>query len=118
MFWFIVRKTNKLIDWHIRKHPDQDLVTESRIEDGYEATNVWKIHPAHSRKHPAVFPVELAEKVIRYYSFKKDVVLDPFAGIGTVGEAAVKLARRFVLFEVNNEYVREIRQNVEKMVKA
>lgn len=38
-----------------------------------------------------------AEKVISYYSFKGDVILDPFAGIGTVGEAAVKLERRFVL---------------------
>ena len=111
------KKTEKLIDWHIRKHPDQQLVNASRIADGYEATNVWKIHPAHSRKHPAVFPAELAEKVIRYYSFMHDVVLDPFGGIGTVGEVAARLDRRFVLFEINEDYVCEIKNRIEGWLK-
>jgi DNA modification methylase len=104
------KRTDKLIDWHIRKHPNQKLVEESKIADGYEATNIWKIHPAHSKIHPAVFPLKLAENVIAYYSFKNDVVLDPFAGIGTVGEAAVKLGRRFVLFELNLDYINEIKR--------
>lgn len=50
------KKSDKLIDWLIRKHPDQDSVAESKIEDGYEVTNIWKIHPAHSKDHPAIFP--------------------------------------------------------------
>lgn len=104
------KKTDKLIDWHIRKHPDQKAVAESKIEDGYETTNVWKIHPAHHPKHPAVFPLELAEKVIKYYSFKNDVVLDPFAGTGTVGKAAIKLNRRFVLFEQDPEYMKILQE--------
>jgi DNA modification methylase len=52
----------------------------------------------------------LAEKVISYYSFKGDMVLDPFAGIGTVGEAAVKLGRRFALIEQEEQYVEVIRE--------
>jgi DNA modification methylase len=104
------KKTDKLIDWHIRKHPDQKLVEQSKIEDGYEVTNIWKITPAHSKKHPAIFPVSLAEKVIQYYSFVNDVILDPFGGIGTVGDAANKLNRRYVLFEMNDEYMKEIKQ--------
>jgi DNA modification methylase len=104
------KKTDKLIDWHIRKHPDQKAVEESKIEDGYETTNVWKIHPARHPKHPAVFPVELAEKVIKYYSFKNDVILDPFAGTGTVGKAATKLNRRFVLFEQDPEYMKILQE--------
>jgi hypothetical protein len=55
----------------------------SHIGDDYERTNVWQIKPAHDKRHPAIFPLELAEKVISYYSFKEDVVLDPFAGIST-----------------------------------
>lgn len=106
------KKTDKLIDWLIRKHPDQKAVAESKIEDGYETTNLWKIHPANHPKHPAVFPLELAEKVIKYYSFKKDVVLDPFAGTGTVGKAAIKLGRRFVLFEQDAEYMKIIQEEV------
>jgi DNA modification methylase len=104
------KHTDKLIDWHIRNHPDQKLVAESKIADGYEITNIWKIHPAHSKKHPAVFPVKLAENIISYYSFKNDVVLDPFADPGTVGEAAAKLDQRFVLFEMNLDYINEIKQ--------
>ncbi len=99
------KKTDKLIDWLIRKHPDQKAVSESRIGDGYEVTNIWKITPAHSKKHPAVFPLELAEKVIAYYSFKKDVILDPFAGTGTTGIAANKLGRKFVLYERDPSYI-------------
>jgi len=106
------KKTDKLIDWHIRKHPDQKLVEESKIDDGYETTNLWKIHPSYNKNHPAVFPLELAEKVIQYYSFKKDVILDPFAGTGTTGKAAVKNGRRFVLFEQDEEYMKLIKDEV------
>ena len=107
------KKTDKLIDWHIRKHPDEESIRQSKIQDGYEVTNIWKIHPFYSKKHPAVFPAELAEKVITYYSFVNDVVLDPFAGIGTVGKAASKIDRRFVLFEINPEYVEAIKEEAE-----
>jgi len=105
------KKTDKLIDWLIRKHPDQEAVEASKIEDGYDVTNIWKITPAHNKVHPAVFPIELAEKVIKYYSFKKDVVLDPFAGTGTTGKAAAKLGRRFVLFEKDAKYMELIKRS-------
>jgi DNA modification methylase len=104
------KRTPRLIDWNIRAHPDQELVKASRIGDDYERTNVWRIKPVHDPRHPAIFPVELAEKIIAYYSFKGDVVLDPFAGIGTVGKAASKLGRRFVLIEQNPEYVAIMRE--------
>lgn len=107
------KHTDKLIDWNIRAHPDQDAVQASRVTDDYERTNIWRITPAHDKQHPAIFPVELAEKVISYYSFKGDVVLDPFAGTGTVGEAAIKLGRRFVLIELNSKYVAIIRSRAE-----
>jgi DNA modification methylase len=106
------KHTNMLIDWNIRAHPDKKLVEESKIGDDYERTNVWRITPAHDPRHPAIFPVELAERVISYYSFKNDVILDPFAGIGTVGKAAVKLGRRFVLIEQNPQYISIIREEV------
>ena len=106
------KKTDKLIDWHIRKHPNQQIIEESKIKDGYETTNLWKIHPSYNKNHPAVFPLELAEKVIQYYSFKNDVVLDPFAGSGTTGKAAVKNRRRFVLFEQDEDYMKLIKDDV------
>lgn len=105
------KHTEKLIDWHIRHHPNRTTVKKSKITDGYERTNVWRIKPAHSADHPAIFPLELASKVISYYSFINDVVLDPFAGIGTVGAAASKLNRRFVLIDQNPKYIESIKRS-------
>lgn len=99
------KQSDTLIDWHIRNHPDREAVEASKVGDDYERTNVWRINPRINSKHPAAFPIELAQKVISYYSFKGDVVLDPFAGSGTVGAAAAKLGRKFVLFDINPEYV-------------
>ena len=98
------KRTDKLIDWNIRKHPVPSAVKSSKIEDGYERTNVWKIHPAHHKGHPAVFPDALVERVVRYYSFKGDMVLDPFAGTGTTGRVAGELGRRFLMIEKARKY--------------
>ena len=106
------KRTDLLIDWHIRNHPDKVTVADSKIGDDYERTNIWRIQPNTTSKHPAAFPLELAEKAISYYSFRGDVVLDPFAGSGTVGAAAANLRRRFVLFEINPDYIEIIRQDV------
>ncbi len=106
------KRTDLLIDWHIRNHPDKNIVESSKIKDGYEHTNVWRINPATNSKHPAAFPLELAEKIVSYYSFQRDVVMDPFAGSGTVGAAAAKLGRRFVLFDTNPDYIDFMRQSV------
>jgi len=100
------KRSDVLIDWHIRNHPDSAIVAASKIGDDYERTNIWRIQPNTRSKHPAAFPLELARKVVSYYSFQGDVVLDPFAGSGTVGDAASRLGRRFVLFEVNPDYVK------------
>lgn len=104
------KKTDRLIDWNIRKHPDQQAVTDSKVEDGYETTNLWRINPSRSKDHPATFPVELAEKVIKYYSFKNDIVLDPFGGSGTTGIGALNLNRRFVMCELENKYVQTMKK--------
>jgi DNA modification methylase len=105
------KHTEKLIDWNIRNHPDQDAVKDSKVGDDYERTNIWKISPSHSKEHPAIFPPELVDRVIRYYSFKGDIVLDPFGGSGTLGKVATKLGRRFVLSEMDPDYIEVIRKN-------
>ena len=98
------KQTLKLIDWNLRNHPNPQAVTASRIGDGYERTNIWKIPPTSHRSHPCVFPDALAERVVRYYSFAGDLVLDPFAGTGTVGRVAGHLKRRFLMVERSLQY--------------
>lgn len=108
------KHTDRLLDWNIRNHHDPEAVERSKITGEYETTNVWAIHPAHTKEHPAVFPFELAERVVRYYSFEGDVVLDPFGGTGTTGHAAAALKRRWVLAENDPAYVDIIRREAVK----
>ena len=55
--------------------------------------------------HPAPFPVELPHRLINLYSFRGDVVLDPFMGSGTTAIAALKNDRRFIGYDTDLEYV-------------
>jgi DNA modification methylase len=97
------KSTEKLLDWNIHQY-DWQTVQESKVPEGYETTNVWKIDPCFDKVHSAVFPVELCKRVIQYYSFKGDVVFDPFAGSGTVGKTAKSLGRFFFLTEKDETY--------------
>src|SRR5207302_9034197 len=59
---------------------------------------------ASTRNHPAPFPVEIAERLIRMFSFAGDTVLDPFLGTGTTTVAAARAGRHSVGVEVNEHY--------------
>lgn len=97
------KETHRLLDWNIRSY-SQKTVEESKVTDKYETTNVWRIDPSFDKVHSAIFPVELCKKVIQYYSYKGDLVFDPFAGSGTVGRVAKSLGRFFFLTEQEKEY--------------
>jgi len=107
------KQTEKLLDWNIRSYPDE-TVEQSRVADGYETTNVWKIDPCFDKIHSAVFPTELCRRVIQYYSFKGDLVFDPFAGSGTVGKTAESLSRFFFLTEQEKTYFDYIKERLGK----
>ena len=51
-----------------------------------------------------MFPEELAERVIKLFCFKGDIVLDPFNGVGTTTAVAQKHGRRFVGIDISQEY--------------
>lgn len=97
------KQSDKLIDWNIKQYKN-DIVEESKVVDGFETTNVWQIHPKSDKIHSAIFPVDLCKRVIEYYSFKGDLVFDPFAGSGTLGRTAKSLGRKFFLTEKEPKY--------------
>ena len=103
------KKTDKLIDWNLRQY-DDDIITASKVMGEYEKTNVWQINPTNDKVHPAVFPSELAARVILFYSFKGDLVFDPFGGSGTVGYVALAHERNYFLCEKEAEYVERAEQ--------
>ena len=69
--------------------------------------SIWRIPAVSARKigHPAPFPEELPERLIKLYTYRGDVVLDPFAGSGTSCVAALKNGRTYVGYEIEEEYV-------------
>ncbi|MDO8550715.1 MAG: site-specific DNA-methyltransferase, partial [Ignavibacteria bacterium] len=69
--------------------------------------SVWTF-PAVSAKmigHPAPFPEELPNRLIKLYSFKGDVILDPFLGSGTTSLSAAKNERNYIGYDTNEKYV-------------
>jgi site-specific DNA-methyltransferase (adenine-specific) len=71
-----------------------------------------------NRNHSAVFPIELPTWFIRLFTQKGDIVLDPFAGIGTTAIAAKLLDRRYICIENSEEYVKEAESNIRNLEKA
>ncbi len=84
---------------------DKDEFMESTL-------SIWNITPEKAKKigHPAPFPVELPKKFINLYSFKDDLILDPFIGSGTTAVASKLLKRKYVGYEINKNYI-EIANN-------
>jgi len=74
--------------------------------------NIWRIPPRQDPQHPATFPLELPYRLIQFYSYVGEAVLDPFAGTGTTGKAAKLLNRSTILCEINSEYVKRIKREI------
>lgn len=107
------KKTQKLLDWNIRQY-DFKTVKDSKVADGYETSNVWRIDPKFDKVHSAVFPSELCRRVIEYYSFKGDLLFDPFGGSGTFGRTAKSLGRFFFLTEIDKRYFEYMKTFMDK----
>jgi DNA modification methylase len=82
--------------------------------------DVWDIPPERARRvgHPAPFPVELPEQLIRLYTFENDLVLDPFMGSGSALVAAAHLERRYIGYDLDPEYVEIARRRVSDLTSS
>lgn len=67
---------------------------------------IWTIPGASTKTHPAPFPLELASRLVRMFSFVGDTVLDPFSGTGTTMVAAMRSGRNSIGVEIDPEYCR------------
>jgi DNA modification methylase len=103
-YLMVYRKpTAKLLDWNIHQYP-LETISCSKVSGNFESTNVWQICPKSDKVHSAVFPEELCKRVIEYYSYKRDLVFDPFGGSGTFGRVATKMDRFFLMTEKDKDY--------------
>jgi len=102
------------------KTPIKNNVSNREVRGNtQEKKKMWKLHPRGAypknivafkkdsgKNHPAAFDIELPTHFIRAHSNEGDVVLDPFAGRGTTCQAAKLLNRRYLGFELEEEYVK------------
>ena len=89
---------------HVSKGKESTISKEEFLE---WTKSVWTFPAVSAKKigHPAPFPEELPNRLIKLYSFKQDVILDPFLGSGTTSLSAIKNGRNYVGYDTNKKYV-------------
>ncbi len=97
-----------------RRKPLSKEDTISRDEFIKFTKSVWKFSPESATDvgHPAPFPIELPYRCIQLYTFKGDVVLDPFVGSGTTCLAAIMTGRHYVGIDIDERYVELARKRI------
>ena len=100
------------------RKPTEEQERLSRIEtDEYIRlfSPVWSdIRGQIRRDHPAPYPVEIAKRLVRMFSFVGDTILDPFAGSGSTAIAALETSRHSICVDVVPEYVEAIKRRIEE----
>lgn len=91
-----------------RKKPEDKENTITKEQFMEWTKSVWTMNPESAKKvgHPAPFPIELPYRLIQLYSYKGDIVLDPFMGSGSTAIAALKSERKYVGYDIDPEYVK------------
>jgi site-specific DNA-methyltransferase (adenine-specific) len=76
--------------------------------------SIWTFSPESAKKvgHPAPFPIILPYRCMQLYTFKGEVVLDPFSGVGTTAIAAIQSGRHFICFDNDPAYVEQARNRI------
>jgi len=80
----------------------------------------WEIAPETRMKrfdHPSMFPEEIPRRLIKLFSFRGDVVLDPFNGVGTTTVVAAQLGRRFIGIDISEKYCRTAQQRLKEALR-
>ncbi len=96
--------------------PDKGETTIERDDFMAATLSIWEIPPESAKrvKHPAPFPVALAKRVIELYSYKEDVILDPFVGSGSTCIAATQTERHYVGYDISEEFCKIARARITK----
>lgn len=95
-----------------RERIGEDTISREEFLDA--TLSVWNIAPASARRigHPAPFPVELPRRLIELYTFRGDLVLDPFIGAGSTAVAAVETGRHYVGYDIEESYLQIARKRI------
>lgn len=89
-------------------------ITEDEFKEWVYAK--WTFPPESKMRdfgHPAMFPEELPKRALKLFSYKGDIVLDPFNGAGTTSLVAWKLKRRFIGIDISDKYCKTALKRIE-----
>jgi len=102
------------------RNPDRKRSTISKEEFLEFTKSVWSFPAERAGKvgHPAPFPIELPYRLIQLYSFENDIILDPFAGSGSVCIAALKTKRRYVAYDIDKKYCELAERRIKKYLNS
>lgn len=96
-----------------KKGDKENTITKEQFMEWTKS--VWTMNPESAKKvkHPAPFPVELPYRLTQLYTFKGDIVLDPFMGSGSTAIAALKSDRKYVGYDIDPEYIKIAEERIE-----
>src|SRR4030042_3551989 len=105
-------------DTFTRKNPQKRKSTISKEEFLEFTKSVWNFSAERANKvgHPAPFPIELPYRLIQLYTFKEEIVLDPFVGSGRACIAASKTGRKYVAYDIDKEYCRFAEKRIKEFL--
>ena len=102
-------------DFKLDKKNKENTISKEQFME--YTKSVWNMNTESAKKigHPAPFPVELSYRLVQLFSFKNDIVLDPFMESGTTAIAAINSERNYVGFEISDEYCKLAEERISKI---
>ena len=99
-----------------KKYGKEDTITRDEFLEF--TRSVWRFPPESAKRvgHPAPFPEELPYRCIQLYTFRGDIVLDPFVGSGTTCVVALKTGRHFIGIDIEEKYVEIAKKRIREIL--
>jgi site-specific DNA-methyltransferase (adenine-specific) len=107
----------KIYEDRSMREKEGDRIALDAVTTRDVANNIWHIAPVPPKQsrqlaHPCPFPEEIPYRLIRWYSYRGDIVCDPFCGIGTTLKVAAAMGRRWIGYEIQPRYAATARRKI------
>jgi site-specific DNA-methyltransferase (adenine-specific) len=101
----------------LQKNEKENTIQNDEFVDF--SKSIWTFPTVSAKKigHPAPFPVELPRRLIEFYTYKEDIILDPFMGSGTTAIAAIKTHRNYIGYEIDKKYFELAQKRISSHIK-